>query len=147
MNEGKIKLVALVFLCTTITSSALALNYHYNYTKVRDDYQATLKDLEDFTIRVNIMIDYGNGSINWHNNSRVQIGANLLDLTNSLFDIEYQTSDYGSFVTSINGVDQDSGHFWIWMFFEDGWEMGPVGADQYLLHEGYVIGWYYTSFQ
>jgi hypothetical protein len=147
MNENKIKLIAIVLLCTTITSGALAINYRYNYSKMRDDYQATLKDLENFTINVNIKIDYGNGTIKWYNNTRVQIGATLLDVTDSVFDIEYQTSDYGSFVTSINEIDQDSTHYWIWNYYEDGWNMGPVGADQYILHEGQIIGWSYTSFQ
>lgn len=147
MNESNVKLIALVLLCTTITSGVLAINYRYNYTKIRDDYETTLKELEDFTINVNIMIDYGNGTINWYNNTRVQIGANLLELTDSIFDIEYQTSEYGSFVTSVNTIEQDSTHYWIWNYYEDGWEMGPVGADQYILHEGHVIGWSYTSFQ
>lgn len=147
MNENTYKLAAVAFLCTTIAAGALALNFNYQLSALQDDYQAVLDELEDLTVQVDIMIDYGDGEIAWFNDTRIPLGSNLLDATGIACEIEYQTSDFGSFITSINGVEQDASHFWLWSFYEDGWEMGPVGADQYTLHDGDVVGWTYTSFE
>ena len=146
MNENTYKLLAVAFLCTTIAAGALALNYNYKYTTLETDYQTVLGELEDFTALVDIMIDYGNGTIVWINETRIQTGADLMEATGLACNIEYQTSDFGSFITKINGVEQDSNHFWLWNYYDKGWQMGPVGADQYSLHDGDVVGWTYTSF-
>lgn len=147
MNENTYRLIALALLCTTIASGALALNYNYKYNTLEKDYQTVLQELDDFTALVNIKVDYGNGTIAWYNNTRIQTGSSLLNATGLAANIEYQTSDFGSFITSVNGVQQDSTHFWIWNYYDGAWEMGPVGADQYSLHDGDVVGWTYTSFQ
>lgn len=147
MNENTYKLLAAAFLCTTIAASAFALNYNYKYYTLEADYQTVLGELEDFTALVDIMIDYGDGAVVWYNDTRIQTGANLLEATGIACEIEYQTSDFGSFITKINGVEQDATHFWLWNYYDDGWQMGPVGADQYSLHDGDIVGWTYTSFQ
>lgn len=147
MNETTYKLVAVVFLCTTIAAGALAVNYNYQLSTLQKNYQAVIDELDDLTVQVNIMIDYGDGNITWFNDTRIPVGSNLLGTTGITCDIDYQTSDFGSFITSINGVEQDATHFWLWSFYEGGWNMGSVGADQYTLHDGDVVGWTYTSFE
>ena len=123
------------------------MNYYYKYTVLEEDYQKILVELEEFTALVDIMIDYNNGTVVWYNDTRIQIGASLLNATDIAFDIDVQSSNFGSFVTSVNGVNQDANHFWIWSIYEDEWSMGPVGADQFNLHDGDIVGWTYTSFQ
>ncbi len=147
MNENTYKLIAAALLCTTIAAGALALNYNYKYTTLEKDYHTVLTELDDFTALVDIMIDYGNGTVVWYNDTRIQTGASLLEATGLATNVEYQTSDFGSFITSVNGVEQDTTHFWIWNLYDGAWEMGPIGADQYSLHDGDVVGWTYTSFQ
>ena len=146
MNENTYKLMAVALLCTTIAAGALAVNYNYQLRALDEDYQAVIEELEDFTAQVDIMIDYGNGTVQWYNDTRIQTSASVLDATVLACDVEYQTSDFGSFVTTVNGVEQDASHFWIWSFYDDGWEVGMVGADQYNIHDGDIIGWTYTSF-
>lgn len=147
MNENTIKLIAVALLCTTIAAGALAVNYNYQLQVLDEDYQAVLEELEDFTALVDVMIDYGNDTIVWYNDTRIQIGANVLDATIVACDTEYQTSDFGAFVTMVNGVEQDTSHFWLWSIYLDEWTIGTVGADQYKIHDGDIIGWTYTSFQ
>jgi len=146
MNENTYKLIAAALLCTTIAAGALALNYNYQLSALEEDYQIVLSELEDFTAQVDIMIDYGNGTVQWYNDTRIQTGASVLDATVLACGAEYQTSDFGSFVTSVNSLEQDSTHFWMWSTYDDGWEVGMVGADQYNIYDGDIIGWTYTSF-
>lgn len=147
MNENLLKLIAVALLCTTIAAGAFAVNNYYKYTILEENYQKILIELDEFTALIDIMIDYSNGTIVWYNDTRIQIGASLLNATDIACNIEVQTSNFGSFVTSVNGVNQDGSHFWIWSVYEDEWSMGPVGADQFSLHDGDIVGWKYSSFQ
>ena len=147
MNENTYKLAAIALLCTTIAAGALALNYQYKYTQLENDYQQLTGGLENFTIQVDLMIDYGDGTVEWYNETRIQTGANLWDLTLENCDVEYEMYDFGAFITSINGVEADDSHYWGWSYLEENsWSMGMVGAEQYNLHDGYVVSWIYTGF-
>ena len=146
MNENTYKLMAAAFLCTTIAAGGLAFYYNYQLGTLQADYDTVLEELADFTAVVDIMIDYGDGNIVWYNDTRIQTGASVLDATILACETEYQTSDFGSYVTSIDGVAQDGSNFWLWSFYDDSWESGAVGADQYYLHDGDIIGWTYTFF-
>jgi len=147
MNENTYKLAAIALLCTTIAAGALALNNQYKYTQLENDYQQLTGELENFTIQVDLMIDYGDGTVEWYNETRIQTGANLWDLTLENCDVEYEMYDFGAFITSINGVEADDSHYWGWSYLEENsWSMGMVGAEQYNLHDGYVVSWIYTGF-
>jgi hypothetical protein len=147
VNKNLLKLIAVALFCTTIAAGAFAVNYYYKLSVLEADYQELLIELDEYTALIDIMIDYGNGTVVWNNDTRIQVGANLLNATDIICDIDVQSSNFGNFVTAINGVKQDAGHFWIWSIYEEEWSMGPVGADQFNLHEGDIVGWTYTSFQ
>ena len=146
MNENTYKLLSVALLCTTIAAGAMAVYYNFQLNTLRGDYDAVLGELEDFTILVDIMVDFGDDSVEWYNDTRVQIGSNVLDAAVLACDAEYQTSEFGAFVTSIGGVAMDSESFWLWSMYEDGWEVGMIGADQQVIHDGDIIGWTFTSF-
>jgi Domain of unknown function (DUF4430) len=145
MNENTYKLISVALLCTTIAASAFAVYNNFQFNELEKDYAAVLSELEDFTAQVDLMIDYGNGTVTWYNDTRIQSGSSVLDATVVVCGAEYQTSDFGAFITSVNGVQPDSSHFWMWSTYEDGWEVGMVGADQYNIHDGDIIRWTYTS--
>jgi len=147
IDENTYKLVAVILLCTSIASGALAVNYNYKLRQLDEGYQTTLEELEKFTVEVDLLIDYGNGSLVWYNDTRVKMGASLLNATVDTLAVDYQTLEYGAFVTSINGLEQDDSHFWVWSYYDGGWKTGSVGADQHVLHDGDIVGWTYTSFQ
>ena len=63
MNENNYKLMAVVLLCSTIAAGALTVYYNYKLGSLGDDYNKMLEELENFTVQVNIMIDYGDGNI------------------------------------------------------------------------------------
>lgn len=145
MNENTYKLISVVLLCTTIAAGALAFYNNYQLKELEKDYEIVLSELKDFSAQVDIMVDYGNGTIRWYNDTRIQTGSSVLDATVIVCDAEYQTSDFGSFVTSVNGLVPDSEHFWMWSTYGDGWEPGMVGADQFDVHDGDMIRWTYTA--
>ena len=139
--------VAAALLCTTIGASYFALNFQSQAVKLRTDYDALLSDIEDLTISIDLLIDYGDGKIVWINDTRVPLDANLLRATEILADIEYSTSEFGAFVTKIDGVGDEPTKFWLWFYYdveEGGWIYGPSAADFWVLHDGDVLAWEYT---
>jgi hypothetical protein len=145
MIEKNIKWVALALLCTTIVSSGVAFYYLNQYNTIKANYDETLADLVEFTILVNIMFDYGNGTIEWYNETRLAVGTDLMTATGYLVEIEYTESEWGAFIDKINGVGKDPGTWWLWTYYEEGWQMGPVGADQWILHNGDILSWTYSK--
>lgn len=141
--------VAAALLCTTMAASYAAINYYSQATSYEKNYQMLLEDLDDLTIIVNLRIDYGNGTVIWHNNTRVPLNTTLLTATLIVASVDYSTSDLGAFVNNINGVGEDPQTYWIWSFWDSekgSWEMGPTGCDKWILHKGDKVSWTYTSF-
>jgi len=97
---------------------------------------------------VNVLIDYGNGTLEWHNETQVPIGATLLNVTEKIAEINYTVYSFGVFVTSINGKEGESGYFWIWYVWNSTagkWEPGAVAADAFTLHHGDTVSWVYEK--
>jgi hypothetical protein len=41
-------------------------------------------------------------------------------------------------------VGKDQGGWWIWYYYEDDWEYGPVGSNQWILKDGETLSWKYN---
>jgi hypothetical protein len=114
---------------------------------VKREHEALVADLDEFTIKVDIKLDYGNGTVVWYNETRVPLDASLLKATSLVADLETLEKGLGVLVTSINGVEGSPSVFWLWAYLEEGaWQYGPVGADQWILHNGDTVAWTYATF-
>jgi len=124
-------------------------------------YTLTLRELsqsfsETMTLSVNIGIDYGNGTLVWHNDTQTFAGSTLFELTQRIASINYTyytLMEPGHIlVDSINDkatyTDPSftSGHSWIWYYWDGTqkkWIVGPVGCDAWLLNDGGIYKWRY----
>jgi hypothetical protein len=103
------------------------------------------------TVVVNIGINYGNGPVDWQNNTMVPSGENLLNATMSVATVEF--TDFpgmGAFVTSINGRSQNPSAnlywtFWVYNPQTGQYDSPPVGASSYLLTSDQTVEWYLSS--
>lgn len=139
---------AAALLCTTIGASYLALNYQAQNVKLQDDYETLLSDVEDLTISIDMKIDYGDDNVVWLNDTRVPLDANLLKALELNAEIEYSTSEFGAFVTEVDGVGGDATKFWLWFYYDTeakSWAYGPSAADFWVLHDGDIVAWEYAS--
>ena len=98
---------------------------------------------EEQTLSVTLVIDYG-GVIESEGvplvetfGAEVDAGSTTFNLLNESTDLEY-TEDpmYGAFITSINGVGNLGGKYW--MFYVNG-EMASVGVSSYVLQDGDIV--------
>jgi hypothetical protein len=147
MSEQTYKLAAAALLCTTILTGILAFQYNGQLQAVQHEYELLLVELEENTVVISIRMDYGDETIMWFNDTRVPLGTNFLNATGIISELELQSSEWGVFVISIDGVGGDTNSFWLWDYYDDGWQMGPVGADQWIVHDGDILSWTYTSFE
>lgn len=142
--------VSLGLICLLIVMAYFAVYYYSESVRYQSLYKEALNDLKRLTMPVSILIDYGNGTRFWHNNTLVPRGANLLLATEIAAEVESETyPEMGEFVTSINGVGGELGKYWIWYTWnpeKSDWEWGPVACDRYILREGEVVMWRYEQF-
>lgn len=150
MNEKKIWMwAAAALLCATLAASYTAIHFYTQAETYKMNYESLLRDLDGLTMLVNLKIDYGNVTVVWYNNTRVPLDATLLTATKVVASVDYSVSDFGAFVNKINGVGEDPDSFWLWNYLDPdtgSWVFGPVGCDQWVLHNGDAVSWTYTTF-
>ena len=108
------------------------------------------------TLSVNIEIDYGNGTMEWHNETQAPAGQTLFGIMQNIAVINYSyyafTEPGHVLIDSINNVTKYtdpsyvSGYSWIWYYYSDSakmWLNGPVGCDAWLLKNDGVYKWSY----
>ena len=150
MRKGSIYVWSIALFVVTTIVAAYSAVYYYNQAQMyRESYDKLSGDLAGLTMRVNMRLDFGNGTVRWFNGTRVPLNSTVLTATKLTVPIEYSVSDLGAFVTAIDGVSGEAHHYWGWSYWEtakDSWVMGPVGSDAWALHDGDLFAWTYTSF-
>lgn len=119
------------------------------------EYQNLLKKLKEYeghVMRANICIDYGNGTVKWHNNTVVLSGCDLLSATKRVAIVNctyYEGQSPGKyFVNAINSVWNSGSKYWMWYYWNTSggkWELGSVGADAYILSPNEAVMWRYET--
>ena len=137
-------------LCGLILLGYVSIYYYNECTKYQKLYNQAVENLRQLKTHmlVDVLIDYGNGTQEWHNGTRVPIGATLFDVTKEIAEINYTTGQFGVFVTAINGRGGEPGYYWIWYIWNSTsaeWEIGLVAADAFTLHHGDMVSWVYEK--
>ncbi len=138
-----------LLLCTTIVGGYLTLYYYSQAQSYMSSYESLSREVVGISMQVKMKLDYGNGTVKWFNSTRFPMNATLLTASKIDLTVKYSVSNLGAFVTSINGVDGDSHHYWAWSYYDKSlgkWVPGPVGSDKWVLHDGDFIAWTYTVF-
>ena len=104
-------------------------------------------------IAVNALLNFGNGTSKWFNDSRVPVGWNFYNLTMYIANGKVESAYYASplnehYINAIDGVRQDGSSFWhLWQFCskDQAWSYSNIGADGIILSNGRTIAWYFDS--
>jgi hypothetical protein len=132
------------------------LNEYYSLFNLSALRELGLSVSEAATLSVNVEINYGNGTVEWHNETNVPAGHTLLKLTQEVAVINYSYYAFAEpghvLVDSINNETKYTdpsygwGYSWIWYYWSDSektWVSGPVGCDSWLLRDGGIYRWNY----
>ncbi|MDA4131359.1 MAG: hypothetical protein OK457_11365 [Thaumarchaeota archaeon] len=141
-------LVALVIL-----ASSLAGLYYYQYNQelsVNSTYIQQLKNANVYYYS-NMLIDYGNGTRTWFNNTKLQPGTNVYIetqiLSNGLVNATWYPQYSSHFVTAIfNLGDTKTMNWLLWTYNKTAsWQMAQVGPDGLQATNGSIFAWSYCG--
>jgi hypothetical protein len=166
MEKRVFTYVILGLLVWAICGTVLAGYYSTQYTTYRNEYDNLLSDLNALSstmgnlsemmnstsLRVNILVSYGNGTRSWFNNTALPVGSTAFTAILAMSDVKYK--DYGGtlgiLVTSINGLAGDStAHGWFYWYRDvetSTWVAPNYSCSQYILHRGDTVAFSYESF-
>jgi hypothetical protein len=111
----------------------------------------SLKPASSSLYAADILIDFGNGTRVWYNDTRVQPGWNMYVETVVLSHGDLQAQWYPDYqehlVTGIGGVtDSQTMDWFLWTYNETAsWQTSQVGADQLPVYNGSVFAWTYCG--
>ncbi len=102
-------------------------------------------------VSVNTLVNYGNGTTKWYNETNIPSGWNFYQLTLYLVGCNVQAQSYGPplnehLVTGINGVIKQGTYSWtLWEFCQkhSAWVFSPVGVDLIHVENGQTLAWVY----
>jgi hypothetical protein len=105
-------------------------------------------------IAVNTLLNFGNSTSKWFNETRIPVGWNFYNLTiyiaNGKVDSTYYASPLNEhYINTIDGVTQDGSSFWhLWQFCKNdqAWSYSNIGADGIVLSNGQTAAWYFDSY-
>jgi hypothetical protein len=105
-------------------------------------------------IAVDALLNFGNSTNKWFNESRVPVGWNFYNLTmyiaNGKVDSTYYAGPLNEhYINAIDGVRQDGSSFWhLWQFCnkDQAWSYSNIGADGIILSNGQTMAWYFDSY-
>ena len=111
---------------------------------------------ETVTVTVGVCIDYGNGTVEWHNETNLPAGSSLFQLTQQTATVDSRYDALAKpghiFIEAINDKKESvsyhleycDGYSWMWYYWDDNgekWVSGPVGCDAWMLKDGGVYKW------
>jgi len=139
MGKRTFVFVVLALLVCLTVSTSFAGYYHYMYNDLRRKTRTKI-------IHINLGINYGNGTIEWFNQTEARAGDALLDVTTLVATVNYTPSIGGAAVDAINGLWKSGNYGWYWwMWTSWGWFEGPVACDKYVVGDGETLYWYYED--
>jgi hypothetical protein len=111
----------------------------------------SLKPASGSLYAADVLIDFGNGTREWHNNTQVQPGWNMYVETVVLSSGDLQAQWYPQYqehlVTGIDGVSDSQTMSWfLWTYNGTAsWRTAQVGADDLPVYNGSVFAWTYCG--
>jgi len=141
-----------------VVASAVASYYWYLYDTYKGLYEEAKGQLEALTVRVDMLIDYGNGTRAWFNDTLASAGYTVFDVLCLIANVDYEAysgwvgypNNTAYFVTGINGVRMNATHAWFWWYWDPSarkWVLPPYGANHVnaTVVSGGIYAWTFRS--
>lgn len=136
-----------------VVVSGIAALYYFQYSQAESANQTYVSELRvaGTTYQSSVLIDYGNGTRKWFNDTKVEPGWNLYVMTkiitNGHVNATYYPQYQSHFVNAIyNVADTNSLNWLIWTYNRTAsWQQAQVGPDQLPMNNGSVYAWTYCG--
>lgn len=134
-------ILSMLLACWSLTATFLAGYFWYRYTDIENRIVSGL-------IYVSLGIDYGNGTREWHNDTKAFGGETLFDVTKRVANVTYEISLYGTQVTAINNVSKQRSFGWTYWVLDgmnQTWSIVWDNVDAYKLADQETFMWYFQN--
>jgi hypothetical protein len=146
--------VIVILLAAMLVSATLAAFYLFQYDRAHGEANTYLSELKSAqpTQVTNILLDFGNGTRLWHNDTQVQTGANAYVATVIVAHGVVNATWYPQYgehlVTGVDNVQNTQQESWfLWTYNNTShWEVAQTGADLLSAYNGSVFGWTYCAY-
>jgi hypothetical protein len=165
---GRLRFVALLLVAVIVVTSEVEVYYYYQSIYLRRSSEGqsgrgssgsgnrsgTGPVTNPNFISVSTLINYGNGTSTWYNETNVPASSNFYNLTVSIaygnVVAQYYPTLNAHYIISINGVsnNNDGIHcdvcwtLWVYCKGDRAWSVSLLGADLITLKNGDVLAWY-----
>jgi len=107
--------------------------------------------MESVSLRVNILVSYGNETKVWHNNTALPVGSTAFTAILAVADTRYKDygGDLGILVTSVDGLTSNSTNGWFYWYRDTeklAWTLPEYSCAKYILHRNDIIAFTYESY-
>lgn len=137
--------VVLAILVWAVLATGMAGYYYIRFEDVTKAFQ----EIEGSIIEVDVLIDYGNETKKWHNQTKLIAGSTTFDaLLEVTTDVQYETHSFGKLIIGIDGREGGENSGWIWWFWDTeelDWDYSLDAVDQYTLHPDDIIKFEFIS--
>lgn len=153
-NPRTLTTVIVVLIAALLVSSLFAGYFFLRYQQAENSsnlYLSELKATNSAVISTNILVDFGNGSRTWYNNTAVQPGWNVYLATVVITHGNMNATWYPAYgehlVTALDGVQNTQSESWfLWTYNStSSWQVAQVGADQLPASAGSIYAWSYCG--
>lgn len=145
IRRRSLVLLALAFFVWAITATSFAGYYQIRYTKVIEAFE----EMEGSVIKVDVLIDYGNGTQIWHNETTVIAGSTTLDaLLLITKNVELEKYSGKTYISGIDGRIEGGTSGWTWWFWnaeKSDWDYSLDAVNEYILHPDEIIKFQFVS--
>jgi len=141
-----------ILVLTILITSSTSIYYYYEYNKISETNKNLLQSVEGLYIKIDLLINFGNGTILYFNQTTIPIIFSMYDstllITNNSVDSTYYEEFDAYFVNSIFDIKGNSTHGWYaWEFKNNKWIVSDKGSNNIQLTSGDIIAWYFHSFE
>lgn len=156
-RSGSLYVLIAVLAAGLILSSTLAAFYLLRYDQAENSASTYLGELKasagtsGFAASTNILLDFGNGTQRWYNDTRVQPGWNVYLATVVITDGNLNDTWYPQYgehlVNGIDGVQNTGSRSWFLFSYNSTsrWQATQLGADELPASNGSVYAWAYCG--
>lgn len=105
-------------------------------------YQSTTPDTGEDQIQVSLTLEKPNETVS--EQVDVAVNSTVFDAVNQTYPVEYTEYDFGYFITSIDGLEQNDTHSWLYYVNN---ESATKAVNNYVLNETDNVTFRYTANQ
>jgi hypothetical protein len=153
-SAGEHRRLIIAILLIAIAVISIQIGAYYDLERFFLTKKGAAENNGSHGITVNTLLNFGNGTSKWFNESSVPVGWNFYNLTiyiaNGNVVSTWDADFHEHYITGIDGIvsRSNSAYYWaLWQFCNNdrAWLYSNLGADDIIMSENQTMAWYWSD--